>query len=95
MENLVTSSSFKTSNNRIEFMDLLKQLFQNTNKEKEMNDYHKAFKQHNEDENDKYRNLKTEEPKIEMQNTTYVPVIENESILSKQIKFEEPKIKEI
>lgn len=100
MENLVTSSNLKTSDNRIEFMDLLKDLFRNSNKEKEMNDYHKAFKQHNEDENDKFRNLKTEEPKNELPNQNVVlPNVKN-VVLSNQIDYPnlgnlEPKIKEI
>lgn len=92
MENLSTSSNLKNSENRIEFMDFLLNLYKNTEKEKEMNEYHKQFKQHNEDENNKFKELKT--PEVELPNQNSYIKVSDDSILTQTIN-EEPKIKEI
>jgi hypothetical protein len=92
MENLTTTSNLKNSENRIEFMDFLLGLFQNSEKEKEMNEYHKQFKKHNEEQDNKFRELKT--PEVELPNQEMSIKISDDSILTQSINTD-PKIKEV
>jgi hypothetical protein len=92
MENLTTTSNLKNSENRIEFMDWLLSVFKDSEKEKEMNEYHKQFKRHNEEQDNKFRELKT--PEVELPNQQSCIKISDDSILTQSINTE-PKIKEI
>ena len=91
MEQLQTGSNLQITSERIEFMDYLKQLMN----KKQMDDYHKEFKERNEREDQKYKDLKTNNEN-ELPNQSSFVQMDPTSLLSVPLNSNsEPKIKEV
>jgi len=88
---LQTGSNLQITSERIEFMDYLKQLMN----KKQMDDYHKEFKERNEREDQKYKDLKTNNEN-ELPNQSSFVQMDPTSLLSVPLNSDsEPKIKEV